>query len=242
METKQQPPEKAWEDRGFIQTWDEQSDRERGIREMQMKTAVFMIPHPKEQAIRILDVGAGYGALAAAILEDRPNASAVCMDSSEEMLKLGRERNGKFAGRVEFLHGALDAPDWYKVLSGSFDAVVSARALHHLTHEQRRKLFRDAYNLLGPGGCFINADSFKAPSEEMRARYRKTRQRWIDGSTETPGAAKAPSRERLPHGTHYNGLLEEELFGLRAAGFRDVDCFWKFTNYGVYGGYKSAGQ
>jgi len=238
METKQQPPEEAWENRGFIEKWDEQSDRERGIREMQMRTAVFMIPHPKEQAIRVLDVGAGYGALAAAILEDRPNASAVCMDGSEEMLKLGRERNGKFAGRIEFVLGSLDSLDWFKVLSGSFDAVVSARALHHLTHEQRRKLFRDAYNLLRPGGCFINADSFKAPSEDMRARYRKTRQRWIDGPSGKPGAEKPPSRERLPHGTHYNGLMEEELGGLRAAGFHDVDCFWKFTNYGVYGGYR----
>jgi tRNA (cmo5U34)-methyltransferase len=154
------------------------------------------------------------------------------------MLKLGRERNGRFAGRIEFVHGSLDAPDWHKVLSGSFDAVVSARALHHLTHEQRRKLFRDSYNLLRSGGCFINADSFKAPSEDMRARYRKTRQRWIDGSTGQSGPEKAASRERLPHGTHYNGLMEEELFGLRAGGFRDVDCFWKFTNYGVYGGFR----
>ncbi|HEY3304454.1 MAG TPA: class I SAM-dependent methyltransferase [Candidatus Binatia bacterium] len=239
METKERPPEKAWEDRGFINRWDEQSDRERGIREMQMKAAVFMIPHPKEQPIRILDVGAGYGALAADILEDRPNASAVCLDGSKEMIKLGRERNGRFAGRIEFVHGVLDAPDWFGVLSGSFNAVVSARALHHLTRERRQKLFREVYDLLRPGGCFINADSFKASSEEMRARYRKTRQRWIDGSANGEGeASKAPSRERLPHGAHYNGLMEEELFALRAAGFRDVDCFWKFTNYGTYGGFK----
>jgi len=100
------PPDQAWEDRNFIENWDEQSDQERSVREMQMKTVVFMIPHPKEQPIRILDLGAGYGALAAAVLEDRPNASAVCIDGSEEMIKLGQERNGKFKGRMEFVRGA----------------------------------------------------------------------------------------------------------------------------------------
>ncbi|HEY2988703.1 MAG TPA: class I SAM-dependent methyltransferase [Candidatus Binatia bacterium] len=231
-------PERAWEDRGFIESWDERTDKERSIRDMQMKTVVFMIPHPREQAIRLLDVGAGYGALAAAILADRPNASAVCLDGSEEMIKLGRERNGRFKGRVEFVRGALDAPDWSSALSGSFDAVVSARALHHLTHEQRHRFFRAAHGLLNAGGCFINADSLLAPSEGLRQQYRRTRQRWIDGpSGNTEGETHA-SRVRLPHGAHYNGLMEDELGWLRAAGFKDVDVFWKFTNYCVYGGFK----
>jgi 16S rRNA G1207 methylase RsmC len=36
-----------------------------------------MIPQLIDTPIRILDVGAGYGALAAAVLRDRPNATAV---------------------------------------------------------------------------------------------------------------------------------------------------------------------
>jgi tRNA (cmo5U34)-methyltransferase len=233
------PTEQAWEDRGFIESWDERSDQERLVREMQMKTVVFMIPQPKEQAIRVLDLGAGYGALAAAILEDRPNASAVCIDGSEEMIKLGQERNEKFKGRMEFVRDTLDSPGWLNLISGSFDAVISARALHHLTHEQRRQFFRDAHGLLRPGGCFVNADSLKASSETLRGLYRKTRQRWIDEPFgNTAGAETPSSRTRLPHGAHYNGLMEDELSWLRAAGFRDVDVFWKFTNYAVYGGFR----
>jgi tRNA (cmo5U34)-methyltransferase len=232
------PPEQAWENRGFIESWDERSDQERSVREMQMKTVVFMVPHPKEQPIRILDLGAGYGALAAAILEDRPNASAVCIDGSEEMIKLGHERNGKFKGRMEFVRGTLDAPGWLSLVAGPFDAVISARALHHLTHEQRRRLFRDAHGLLRSGGCFINADNFKATSEELRGHYRRMRQRWIDGPTgNAAGDEPQSAKTRLPHGAHYNGLMEDELSWLRAAGFQDVDVFWKFTNYAVYGGF-----
>jgi len=233
------PPDQAWEDRGFIESWDERSGREQSIREMQMKTVVFMIPQPKEQVIRVLDLGAGYGALAAAILEERPNASAVCINGSEEMIKLGQEQNGKFKGRMEFVRGTLDSPGWLSLVAGPFDAVISARALHHLTHEQRRQLFRDAHGLLRPGGCFVNADSLKASSETLRGLYRKTRQRWIDGPTgNAAGGEPQSARTRLPHGAHYNGLMEDELSWLRAAGFRDVDVFWKFTNYAVYGGFK----
>lgn len=229
----------AWEDRGFIESWDEGTDRERSIREMQLKTVVFMIPHPREQALRLLDLGAGYGALAAAVLADRPNARAVCLDGSEEMIRLGRERNAGFGERMEFVRGPLDSAGWMKLVSGPFDAVISARALHHLTHAERRQLFIDAYGLIRAGGCFINADSFKPGSEKLRGMYRDTRRRWIDGPAGSAAPApEAPQGARLPHGAHYNGSMEDELAGLRAAGFHDVDVFWKFTNYGTYGGFR----
>jgi tRNA (cmo5U34)-methyltransferase len=228
--------ESAWKDREFIASWDERTEREKSIRDMQMKSVVYAIPHPKQQPIRILDLGAGWGALAAAVLDDRPNASAVCYDGSEEMIALGRKRNAHFKDRIEFVLGPLDAPDWTKRVSGPFDAVISARALHHLTHEQRRRLFREAYGLVKPGGCFVNSDSLRAESETLKQRYRDIRQRWVNGGKES-GPAE-PQRVRLPHGAHYNGSMEEELSWLREAGFRDVDVFWKFTSYAVYGGFR----
>jgi tRNA (cmo5U34)-methyltransferase len=200
---------------------------------------VLMIPHPREQEIRVLDLGAGYGALAAAVLADRPNARAVCLDGSEAMIRLGRERNARLGTRMEFVRGPLDSPGWMPLVSGPFDAVISARALHHLTHDERRRLFHDVYGLIRPGGCFINADNFKPGSEELRATYRKTRKRYIDALTGNTAAPESPQRTRLPHGAHYNGLMEDEISRLREAGFRDVDVFWKFTNYAVYGGFKA---
>lgn len=239
METHKENPDQAWENRAFIESWDTESARERSIREMQLKTVVFMIPHPRERPIRVLDVGAGFGPLAGAILEDRANATAVCLDGSKEMISMGRERNVKFGSRIEFVRGPIDTQKWSRALSGSFDAIVSARALHHLTHEERLRFFRDAAGLLNAGGCFINADSLLAPSETLRAQYRKARQRWLgEPSGEKTAGEIQPSRARLPHGAHYNGLMEDELGRLRAAGFRDVDVFWKFTNYAVYGGFR----
>ena len=66
-----------------------------------------------------------------------------------------------------------------------------------------------------------------------------TGQRWIDGPLGNKAEAEMePSRVRLPHGAHYNGLMEDELLWLREAGFHDVDVFRKFTNYAVYGRFR----
>jgi hypothetical protein len=40
------------------------------------------------------------------------------------------------------------------------------------------------------------------------------------------------------HGPHNNGHLEEELAWLKEAGFEDADCFWKFGETVVYGGFR----
>ena len=71
-----------------------------------------MIPHPIDAAIRVLDIGAGYGALAAAVLLERPNAVAICVDASDSMLELGRERNPQLINRMSFIQGSLESPAW----------------------------------------------------------------------------------------------------------------------------------
>ena len=111
--------------------------------------ALRMIPQPIDAPIRVLDIGAGYGALAAAVLHDRANATAVCLDASEAMLKLGAERNASLKDRISFVQGSLETPDWLKSVDETFDVVISSRALHHFTENQRRRyIFKEVYDLL----------------------------------------------------------------------------------------------
>ena len=119
--------QETWGDRGFIERW-ATKDWQAPIREVQMAMALRMIPQPIDAPIRVLDIGAGYGALASAVLRDRANATALCLDASEAMLTLGRERNASFENRISFVQGSLESPDWLKSVDGTFDAVVSSRA------------------------------------------------------------------------------------------------------------------
>lgn len=236
----------TWGNRDFIERWSTKRGWQAPIRDVQTAMVLRMIPHPIDAPIRILDLGAGYGALAVAVLNERPNATAVCLDASEAMLTLGKERNSNLKHRVSFVQGSLESSDWLHSVEGTFDAVISARALHHFTENQRRLyIFKEVFERVRPRGCFINGDNVRAPTKLLTERYRAARDQYLDrfirqssGGKTNLAEAKAASPSTY-HGPHNNGYLDEELAWLREAGFKDVDCFWKFGTTVVYGGFKS---
>jgi len=238
--------QQTWGSREFIERWATKGDWQAPIREAQTAMVLRMMPQPVDAPIRILDIGAGYGALAMAVLHERPNASAVCLDASEAMLNLGKERNVNLKNRISFIQASLESSKWVGVVDGKFDAVISARALHHFTENQRRRfIFKEVFGLLRQGGCFINADNVRAPTKELTERYRNARNEYLDRFIRQSSGGKAnlaEVRAATPstyHGPHNNGYLDEELAWLTDAGFVDVDCFWKFATTVVYGGFKS---
>ena len=244
--TKDASWQQTWGSSKFIEQWAAKGGWQAPIREVQTAMVLRMIPQPIDAAIRILDVGAGYGALAAAVLNDRPNATAVCLDASAPMLDLGRERNSNLGRRIEFVQASLETPDWLNSVEGSFDAVISARALHHFTENQRRRfIFKEVFELVRDRGCFINADNVRATTKSLGERYRNARDEYLDRFVRESSSGKtnlAQLRAATPstyHGPHNNGYLDEELAWLRDAGFEDVECFWKFTTMVVYGGFRS---
>lgn len=238
--------QQTWGSSKFIEQWAAKGGWQAPIREVQTAMVLRMIPHPIDAPIRVLDLGAGYGALGAAVLNDRRNATAVCLDASEAMLDLGRERNSDLGSRIKFTQASLETPDWPTSVEGKFDAVISSRALHHFTENQRRRfIFKEVFELVRAGGCFINADNVRPTTKSLGQRYRNARDEYLDRFVRESSDGKtnlAELRAAAPstyHGPHNNGYLEEELAWLREAGFEDVDCFWKFTTMVVYGGFRS---
>jgi release factor glutamine methyltransferase len=79
--------------------------------------------HSQEQAVRIVDIGTGSGAIAVALAHSLPHARITAVDLSPAALEIAEEnarRNG-VADRIRFLHGDLLEP----VAGESFDFVVS---------------------------------------------------------------------------------------------------------------------
>jgi len=104
-------------------------------------------------AARVLDLGAGTGETAAAVLARHPSATVVLLDESAGMLELATARLP--ADRVErtVVGDLLDA-----LPTDGFDLVVSALAVHHLAADRKRSLFEAIRSLLPPGGRFVLAD------------------------------------------------------------------------------------
>jgi release factor glutamine methyltransferase len=77
---------------------------------------------PADGPHRILDLGAGSGAIILALLHDRPNATGVAVDVSEKALEMVR-KNAEALGvadRLEIRQG-----DWAESLDERFDLIVS---------------------------------------------------------------------------------------------------------------------
>ncbi len=77
---------------------------------------------PADAPHRILDLGAGSGAIILALLKDRPNATGVAVDLSDRALEIVRENAEDLgvAGRLDIRPG-----DWAADIDERFDLVVS---------------------------------------------------------------------------------------------------------------------
>lgn len=84
---------------------------------------LVLAAYPERQPFTFIDLGIGSGAIALAILAERPAAKALGVDVSEEALAVARENaaNLGLAGKLALLRG-----DWTQGLAdASFDLVVS---------------------------------------------------------------------------------------------------------------------
>ena len=171
------------------------------------------------QVTRVLDLGSGDGRLLALVRLARPGAVAVAIDFSEAML--GRLR-ARFAGQSAVSVVAHDMDHPLPESLGEFDAVVSSFAIHHLTHERKRALYAEVYRRLRPGGAFCNLEHVASPTPALHEQFL--------GALGIDASAEDPSNKLLD--------LETQLGWLRAIGFVEVDCHWKWRELALLAGTK----
>ena len=157
-----------WASPDYVAKWAEGQDPKEKDRQEAFRVMAKTIPYDKKLPIRILDVGAGYGALTQFLLGQFSNATAVCQDGSEEMAKLGQERMKQFKGRFEYVLCDFSEAGWSQKLTGPFEAAVSSIAIHNVrSPEIIERIYRDIFPLVKSGGCFINFDRERPPLEDQ---------------------------------------------------------------------------
>lgn len=188
-----------------------------------------MAPFEPERAIRVLDLGSGTGLLASFVLQRYPQARLTLVDISPEMLQKARQRFRRAGERVAILELDYNTQD----LPGRYDLILSALSIHHLEAEEKRRLFQKVFHSLQPGGAFINADHIEAPTPTLFQTYREL---WIARTREL-GVEEANLQAALER-TKLDRLstLEDQLRWLQQCGFQDVDCYYKWLHFAVFGG------
>jgi cyclopropane fatty-acyl-phospholipid synthase-like methyltransferase len=161
---------------------------------------------------RVLDLGCGDGRLSSLVLESRASVDElVAVDISAPMLELARSR---FAG-----HDHIDVRTWdlrHPITTlGKFDVIVSGFALHHLTDERKRTLFREITDQLSPRGSFANLEVVASATPQRHAEFLAAIGRTADDA-----------EDRL-------ATVEEQLAWMREAGLTNVDCVWRWRGFAL---------
>ena len=221
----------------YIARMDEREDAERRPIFEYMARLIGADP---DAGLSVLDIGSGYGPVAAVVLDAYPKAHAIGLDISEAMMAVGRERMARFGDRFRYMVGDFGdgvlPPE--AVEAGPFDVVVSARAIHHLSAELMARLYADIHKNLRPGGSFFNLDTASPETDAMRDRYRAARRAEHPEDVRPAATAGEPRHtDMFPH--HRDATLIRHLEWLKAAGYDAYDCFYKKADRALIGGFKA---
>ena len=172
-----------WDSSKYVSRWAEGQDKKENDRQEPFQVLAETIPYDKKLPIRILDVGAGYGALTQFLLNYFPKATAICQDGSKEMAKLGQERMKQLKGRFDYVLCDFSKSGWTETLTGPFEAVVSSIAIHNVSPKIIERIYSDIFPLVKSGGCFINFDRERPPLEDQfqwlkNAGFQDTQRFW----------------------------------------------------------------
>jgi SAM-dependent methyltransferase len=162
--------------------WAEQGAEK--VRDLELIATV--LPFPRDQTLRVLDLCCGPGDVGRAIRRHFPNAQIDCIDRDPFLTSIctGVNRRDRIPGRI--VTRDLENDDWHADLLRGYHVVATANALHWFTAQRVEALLREVHGLLRSGGVFLFAEPVSAEPplaagfEEWKAKQppRYSRENW----------------------------------------------------------------
>ena len=191
----------------------------------------------------MLDLGCGDGIVTAAIADIDPSISATLVDGSSDMLKKAGE-NLSGLKNARFVLASFEHLLRQDNIGGYYDFIASSLAIHHLALAEKKALIRYAYEHLKPGGRFVNIDVVLAPYDPLEQWYLILWREWIQERKQTLGLEGDQFEDGIEgykdNKDNKPDTLSSQLDALRSAGFKDVDCYYKYGIFTIFGGKKQA--
>ncbi len=231
-----------WSDSRFAQEYRDQADgyvpERRGLAEIAQSLYRNLVKG--SQPCRILDLGCGDGLMVQELLKVDDSIDATLVDGSQEMLKAAGNRLGRFKKKhlVQASFQDLLARD---PLQNTFNFVMSSLAIHHLAMAQKEALFEYVYRHLDPGGFFLNTDVVLSPTDDLEKWYLMLWQEWIDthaANSQKASLLSVPQKYKDNPDNVPDPLLPQ-LEALERIGYKNVDCYYKYGIFAMFGGSKA---
>jgi tRNA (cmo5U34)-methyltransferase len=199
--------------------------------ERMVATVVHWLAGHVPQDGLVVDLGAGTGALGAAVLEALPDVRVELVDIDPNMLEVAATRCAAHTGRFRVRRARFqdELPRCH--------AVVASLALHHVaTHAEKRELYRAIWDALEPEGLVVVADALIYPDGPERRQM-------IDDLFAHMAQNGIPAGEAEGHLSQWAEEdfyvpLPDELGLMADAGFPRPDVFWRDGMIAVYGAFK----
>ena len=197
---------------------------------------------PSPINLNILDIGCGDGIVTEYLLNRYPRNNFFLMDGSSVMLSKAKERLKNKS--VEFIETSFEKYIENKPENNKYNFVFSSMATHHLTFNGKGKLYLKIKEELCKNGLFLNFDVV-LPTSELSEKIQF--QMWVDWMNETlqknnlkTDVGKFNDLPNIYKGKNENkpSNLFDQLDLLTKAGYKDVDCFFKYSIFALFGGRK----
>jgi SAM-dependent methyltransferase len=151
---------------------------------------------------------------------------------------------------VTLVEADYGATGWQKIVNRqskivNFDVIVSGYSIHHQPDVRKREIYAEIFDLLRPGGIFINIEHVVSHSVWGKGVFDEMFIDALHGYHQQNG--KGQSRADIAH-DFYNrpdkeanilAPVEAQCDWLRQIGFERVDCYQKLFELAVFGGVKS---
>ncbi|MFE1439210.1 class I SAM-dependent methyltransferase [Streptomyces sp. NPDC058739] len=230
----------AWQ-----QSWDRQQEWYMPDREERFRIMLDMVEALVGSTPRVLDLACGTGSITARLLARFPGATSTGVDLDPALLAIAE---GTFADddRVTFVAADLKDSDWMSALPhDSYDAILTATALHWLHREPLAALYGRLADLVRDGGVLMNADHMiddttpRINAAERALRHGRMDQARTDGALDwaewwqlaanDPSLAGPTARRFEIYGDHADGDTPSAAWHahvLREKGFAEVRPVW----------------
>ncbi len=188
-----------------IETYEEHMLKEvKGAKEAYEEIAKYI---PVKENIRLVDLGCGTGLELREIYRRNPSAKVTGIDLSKEMLHKLEEN---YEDQLIEVHNMSYLDFDFGV--EQYDAAVSCETLHHLTHEEKLKLYTRLCNGLVIGGSYVECDYMVQDQREEDYYYAENERI----------RKELGIREGI---YHYDTpcTIENQILLLQAAGFNSVE-------------------
>ena len=230
-----------WADSEFSQKYRDGADIYMPFRRrfVEVTKSLFSFVFNDRSDIRVLDLGCGDGYFTEELLKSFSPQAVTLSDGSGDMLQAARKRLKDRPG-VEYIRASFHQIIGSDILKGDFDFIYSSFAIHHLQLSDKKLLYSKIHDILNHGGCFVHNDVIAPHSDRVESWFLRLWREWID---QFPDKKASAGMEVIPEKykespDDFPDPLETHLDILTKVGFSDVDCYFKYGIFALFGGFK----